>query len=103
MHPGCGNPGLRSAGDELVSGAGGHEADPRRLHEEKDQGTVAGTGLFESLDVASTIVVVMGPATMLSHRLEIEKRVEGTVRAPGEESQVVTQVDEQVTTFTYLD
>jgi len=67
------------------------------------RGSAAPQGLFESLDVASTIVVVMEPATMLPHRLEIEKRVEGTVRAPGEGPQVVTQVDEQVTTFTYLD
>ena len=67
------------------------------------RGNAATQGLFESLDVTSTIVVGMEPATMLPHRLEIEKRVEGTVRAPGEEPQVVTQFDEQVTTFTYLD
>lgn len=67
------------------------------------RGGAATQGLFESLDVASTIVVVMERATMLPYRLEIETRVEGTVRAPGEEAQLVTQVDEQVTTFTYLD
>lgn len=67
------------------------------------RGSAATQVLFESLDVASTIVVVMEPATMLPYRLEIEKRVEGTVSAPGEESQLVTQVDEQVTTFTYVD
>ncbi|MGB5103280.1 MAG: hypothetical protein WBO04_08165 [Steroidobacteraceae bacterium] len=67
------------------------------------RGSAASQGLFESLDVVSTIVVVMEPATMLPYRLETEKRVEGTVRAPGEEPQVVTQVDEQVTTFSYLD
>lgn len=67
------------------------------------RGTGAAPGVFERLDVASKIVVVMEPATMLPHRLAIEKRVEGTVGAPGEESQQVTQVDEQVTTYTYLD
>jgi hypothetical protein len=48
-------------------------------------------------------VVVMEPASMLPHRLEVTKRVDGTVCAPGDAPQAVSQVDVQVTTFTCLD
>ena len=78
----------------------------KKLLEGFMQQMTSGTGsklpAFERFDVTSTVVVVMEPATMLPHRLEIEKRVEGTVSAPGEGSQDVTQVDERISTFTYL-
>lgn len=58
--------------------------------------------VFDRLDINSSVVVVMEPGTMLPYRLQINKRVEGTAHAPGEDPQAVSQVDERISTFTYL-
>lgn len=64
-------------------------------------GTVPGRVVFKSLDTSTHLSVVMSPATMLPHRVELTRGVEGTIAVPEGQETDFQQVDARITTYTY--
>ena len=66
-------------------------------------GAATGQFIFQTLDTGTHLSVVMDATTMLPHRMELTRAVEGTLRSPDGEEVAFQQVDLRRTVFSYGD